>query len=275
MKTTDPSLPKAILQYEGNTYNNLGLLAFKERTKESAKIATEHFEKMRDICEEMDDAEGVAVAESNFAAAKSRYTGIGEYVEETLEQRQKLYKQDGDRFGQDELATIDSGVHLSYALANAHHKIEAERLLIKLAAISKRAHGPDHNMTKRVESELQKRRERYVFLNHQNEIHLFQALRYEEDGGKCVVQGPIENPRNIQAEQTFTVPSNDIKFILGTPVICDGLKKATHLNGKIGDLRSWHEESGCFKVHFDDNNIEPCTVKNEFLQILFDLPEES
>ena len=104
------------------------------------------------------------------------------------------------------------------------------------------------------------------------------------------MQGPIINPRIIQeeetltfaiedliycvqAEQTLTVASDDLGFVIGTPVICDGLKNATHLNGKIGDLRSWHEESGCFKVHFDGNEIEPCTVKNEFLQILFDFPE--
>jgi hypothetical protein len=235
-----------------------------------------YFEKYRDICEKIDDAEGVTAAEANIALAKSLCEGrSAESNEEMLEQRQKLYKQDGDRFGQEALYTIDSGAHLSYALANAHHKIEAERLLIKLAAISKRAHGPDHNMTKIVESELQKRRERCVFLNHQNESQLFQALRYEEDGRKCVVRGPIAKPRNVQEEQSFTVASTELHFSPGTPIVCHGLKKETHLNGKIADLRSWDRESECFKVHFEDKDLEPRLLKAKFLRILFELPAEA
>ena len=107
-------------------------------------------------------------------------------------------------------------------------------------------------MTKNVENVLQKCKIRFVKIKFKKKRRVFQALRYEDDGRKCVVQGPIANPRNIQEEQIFTVPSNDIKFILGTPIVCHGLKKETHLNGKIGELRSWHEASGCFKVHFDD-----------------------
>ena len=103
----------------------------------------------------------------------------------------------------------------------------------------------------------------------------FQALRYEEDGGKCVIQGPIADPRNIQSEQMLTVASEDIILGHGTPVVCHGLKKATHLNGKIGDIRSWDEASECFKVHFEDEGLEPCPVKDKFLRILFELPEES
>ena len=37
MKTANPTLPKAILQYEGDTYNNLGCFAFKEGTKKVQK----------------------------------------------------------------------------------------------------------------------------------------------------------------------------------------------------------------------------------------------
>ena len=33
-----------------------------------------------------------------------------------------------------------------------------------------------------------------------------------------------------------------IQFIEGTPVICVGLKNATHLNGKIGDIRKIHNK---------------------------------
>ena len=74
--------------------------------------------------------------------------------------------------------------------------------------------------------------------------------------------------------KTFTVPSKDVAFKEGTPVICHGLKKSTHLNGKIGDVRAWAEESECYMVHFEDADLGKVAVRKKFLRILFDLPEE-
>lgn len=88
------------------------------------------------------------------------------------------------------------------------------------------------------------------------------------------MQGPIADPRNAQEEETLTVDTSDLRFVLGTPVICHGLKTLTHLNGKIGDLRSWDEANECFKVHFEDKKLVPCLVKDNFLRILFELPDE-
>ena len=163
-------------------------------------------------------------------------------------------------------------MNLATTLEKAHHSIEAERLLTKLVAISKRVHGPDHNVTKEAESNLQRCKVRCVRIN--SRIGVFQALRYEEDGKKCVVQGPIANPRNIQEGGTLTVDSSDVlRFALGTPVVCDGLKKATHLNGKVGDLRYWDEDNECYKVHFEGGGLE--SMRAKFLRILFELPEET
>ena len=48
-----------------------------------------------------------------------------------------------------------------------------------------------------------------------------------------------------------------------------------HLNGKTGELRpSRDEASGLFVVHFEDKDLEPRPMKQEFIRILFDLPEE-
>ena len=44
--------------------------------------------------------------------------------------------------------TIRAGILLAYVLVNAHHRIEAERLVTKLAATSRRFHGPEHECTK-------------------------------------------------------------------------------------------------------------------------------
>ena len=58
-------------------------------------------------------------------------------------------------------------------------------------------------------------------------------------------------------------------------MVCDGMKKATHLNGKIGDIRSYDEDNECYKVYFEEEGIEPWPVRVKFLRILFELPEET
>ena len=37
---------------------------------------------------------------------------------------------------------------------------------------------------------------------------------------------------------------------LGTPVVCHGLQKATHINGKIEDVRGFDRSAGRCEVHF-------------------------
>ena len=114
----------------------------------------------------------------------------------------------------------------------------------------------------------------------------FWALRYEDDGEKFVSRGQIASsfiqgctPRNINPQKTFTVASNDIHSLVGTPVVCHELSISAHLKGKMGDVRS---VGGLFKdfglklkIHFEDSNLEPCLViKRDNLRIFFDLPDE-
>ena len=149
MKTADPSLPRLARRIEGHAYNNLGYIAFKEGTNESAKAAVEYFEKYRNICEEIDYAEGVTIAESNVALAKAEFEGRSkENNQELLEKQQKMYKNFAKTHGQEHTATLDAGLNLARELKKAHRGIESERLLTKLTAVSKRAHGPDHKHTK-------------------------------------------------------------------------------------------------------------------------------
>ena len=73
----------------------------------------------------------------------------------------------------------------------------------------------------------------------------------------------------------MTVATADIKPVLGTPVVCHGLKDLSFLNGKIGDLQARGEESDdSYKVHFEDKKILPAEVKLGNLRIVFELPEE-
>lgn len=282
MKTDGSSLTKYIQRIEADAYSSRGLFAKRDGTKEGAKASVAYFEKCRNLCEEIGETRGVLTAEENLARAKSQYEGSSEGLnnEEELELDRKLYEHDVKNYRQDELCTIRSGIDFALSLYNTDRSIESERLLTKLAAISKRVHGLDHWITKEIESDLHTNKERFVKIKSRNGKQLFEALRYEQDGKKCVVQGPIAEPRNAQEEETFAVDTADLRYALGTPLICHGLKiagrpkKATHLNGKIGDLRGWDDETNCYEVHFEDKKVGTRLVNRKFLRILFELPNE-
>ena len=83
------------------------------------------------------------------------------------------------------------------------------------------------------------------------------------------------DPRNTNEEEPLTVATEDLIIIAGTPIVCHGLGISSHLNGKIGDLRSWDEATDCHEVHFEDEHLEPRSVKPENIRIIFELPEEA
>lgn len=102
----------------------------------------------------------------------------------------------------------------------------------------------------------------------------FQAVRYEEEGEKLVVQGPITTPRKVEGEEMLTIAVDDAFPAFGIPFVCRGLKdELAHLNGKIGDARSYNKESDCYMVHFEDETLEPCLVQRKHIKILFELPD--
>ena len=191
-----------------------------------------------------------------------------------MKKRQLLYDNFVKEYGQESTNAIQAGSLLANALIGMYRSIEAERLLTKLSVICKRLHGPQHDITRQAESDLQRCKVRYVKIKHRQEWEWFQALRYEE---KCVVQGPVLNPRKVQEEETFTVATKDIRPDLGTPVICHGFGDSlSHLNGKIGDLRSWDEETDdlYYDIHFEEKDLEPRFVEPENIRIIFELPDE-
>jgi hypothetical protein len=102
----------------------------------------------------------------------------------------------------------------------------------------------------------------------------FQAIRYE--GDQCVVR-VLTQQQGVQHdnERLIKVKANDIIPSKASPVVCHGLKNASHLNGKIGDVRGFDEDEMRCEVHFEDKNILPKCVKPENLRILFILPEST
>ena len=89
----------------------------------------------------------------------------------------------------------------------------------------------------------------------------FKLIEYSA-GGKCVVRGPMTYEGWGNEGKTFTVNIGDVTYLPPVPVVCQGLKGASHLNGKIGDAREFNDDVGRYKVYFEDTNL------------LFGLPEK-
>jgi len=213
-------------------------------SKEGQLRAKEHFEKARDLSKtiriKVKEAE-VSVSEMNqlISELESELSG-NEVHDEELDviYLQRKYHKCLGRHGQSSCVTIHAGVSLANALLDEYRTIEAEMLLSKLVDISLRTHGHDHRASKDAMSVLTSARERKVVFRFDDVSGGFQALRYENEGEDCVVQGPFADPRNVDEEEQFSFESTRIIPFSGTPVVCHGLQKAVHLNGKIGKMVS-------------------------------------
>ena len=275
------------VEADGNA--SIGCFYRKVNSEEGRLKAKEHFEKARDFLKNIHTTEAeltLARMNENISELESELSGKEFHISESLDVNvcQKFYDKCLEMHGQNSYMAIHSGVLLAKALRDERRTIEAERLLCKLIDISRLTLGHDHLSTKEAESFLAIVRERRVIYRFETVSGWFQALRYENEGEFCVVQGPMVVPRNIDEEEQFPLDSAGIIPFVGTPVVCHGLQKATHLNGMIGDVRDIdvkEKEDGsegfdvnidrCV-VHFEDKSLKPVNVKATNLRVLFDLP---
>ena len=145
---------------------------------------------------------------------------------------------------------------------------------MKLAASSRRVHGPGHNCSISLDEKVKECKSRYVIVMPDDKR--FQALRYKNDGGICVVTGPITQPRLEDDERIFHVANNLKIPDKGCPVICHGLVSASYLNGELGEVRALSNNITGFRlgVHFEKTNLKPALVKPENMRISFEFPIE-
>jgi len=278
MESKTRPLPKRILLAEAVTYSILGRIVLAERTKETAQEAMVCFEKCRDANKRIGNPNGVALADTYIAIAKSRREGGVNKVniEEMVEKIRIVYDQRVEKLGGDVPMTLAAGLDLARALEKANRMLEAERLMTKLLAICRRVQGPDHALTKKAETHLKGWKVRYVNVQFQHQWFLFEALRYEEDYKKLVIKGPISTTmqryKNAKKEEILTVDTSDTQPASDTFVVCHGLEGARqHCNGKIGQMIQ--DDSGRYEVHFEDKDLKPCNVKHANLHIIFELPK--
>jgi len=303
---TDPSLH--ILSY---TYNALGEVYLSESTKESAEIAVEYFEKDLQVSKQLGDAVSMDTAERNIVRGKAFVDGGNMFINSNRSLQEHTFSLEAHRkeyiaykkeiqAGALGPGPINAATNFGYALLNAQHTIEAQRVLTELRSISTRVHGADHSSTKQIEKVYNHMKFRNVLVDLQGSgKKAFQALQYTDDGKYLVVKGPmIKNflsdvnrhkhryewdisNRKDDGEREFTVPAVAALPNIGTPVVCvDFEGSLSYLNGKLGDVRmdeggilSWMMQ-GRSKVYFEDEDLQPRPIDQKNLRILFDIPEK-
>ena len=147
-----------------------------------------------------------------------------------LEVARCRYEQAIESVGLTSEVTIQYGLEYAKQLLHANHGIEAEQLVVKLSADSRRVHGPEHSVSVLAYDFLEE------YIRHVVSNKLFQALRYEHDGEICVITGPVTNPRQVKEERIRHLANNHIVPRVCCPVICHGLSEGSHLNGKLGEV---------------------------------------
>jgi hypothetical protein len=260
-----------------------------DNTVESDRIAIPYFEKARVIYSLL-GAEKAKLMEMNVASLKAHVKrhdtaatqpqggtssppSASLSMTSIIENAISLHARNIEHHGPTSVYTIESGLNIVKYLYQACRVVEATRLAVKMLADSRRVHGNGHQISMKAEHYLELCSEYRVGVPKTYGSLCFQALRYEENGNTCIVQGPIEDPRRVSNEMTLRVASNDILPLKGCPVVCHGLVKASHLNGKVGDRG--HRRGDRIEVHFEDKSHKSALVKPENLRIAFDVPPSS
>jgi hypothetical protein len=284
------------LKLEADVYFAIGHFNMAIDSQESLTSAKEYFVKVRDIDILIGNEANVMVMERNISIVDAELAVLGgnnnskkkkkleHDASSDLKSERQYTEYCLEKYGELDPRSITAVVHLADVLCNVHRTVEAERLLSKLVRSCRRVHGPDHGSTARVVSALQHVKERWVKVKDQKEgrFVLFQALRYEDDGTSCILQGPlVTHPRCVEGEEEQTllrVASSDLILTEGTPVrLCCGLMKEqeSHLHGQIGDVRVVFEDVRECEVHFEEEEADDLghgvRVKAENLRIVFDL----
>ena len=278
----DPTSVLVGKAYEASAHEQTGL--FMTLTKENYKEGIKHYEMARDMRLSFSfpgNESRAKVLDGTIALMKSRHDGKRDRssVEENLKKHRDIYEDFFRDGGESSVNAMRSGMNLVDCLTRLGHGIESERLMSKLAAISLRVNGPEHDFAKKFAAGLEISKQRVVYILSQPEEE-YEALQYEAEGDEYVVKQARRRETvrdriillDLPNCEVFTIAAKNICWRPGTPVVCHGLKNAAHLNGMIGDARKWIPGTGRYEVHFEDKSLKPAAVKPENLRIVFELP---
>jgi hypothetical protein len=266
--------------YEAYAHEHLGGMFLRDSSEEGFKAMMQHFKKARAIYNLVDMKDDVSRMDIliSFVTAKKQAANDGDASSSTemnsaLAVMRNMYECNIHMHGMNSQVTIGSGLHYASVLQRVN-RIEAERIITKLSTISRRVHGPDHKVTINATELLEKCKERFVLVLPDDKV--FQALRYENDGEICVIQGPITEPRNKVDERIYHIANKLVIPNIGCPVICFGLVSASHLNGELGEVRNKKQDGTGLRlaVHFEKKGVKSALVQPANLRIAFELPSK-
>jgi len=199
--------------FEAFAYNNLGAISTMKGTHIAngfmslcgIQDAMVHFKKARAIFNLVgikDEAKQmeckISLCTGAIEAAKKKET-LSTRLSVSLPELRNKYEHNLNTIGMNSEGAIRSGLNYAGMLRLSFHFIEAQRLLTKLATNSRRVLGTEHKTTNEADEMLEKCKLREVRILSDNKP--YHALRYENDGEFCVIQGPILEPRNIEEER--------------------------------------------------------------------------
>lgn len=270
-----PNSPPQLYERSMDAYMCLGMIAENE---DRYQVAIDYFETVKEFSQKQNDASSTKAMEFKLSQLRIKLSGDnseGNMIAEAITDLQKRYQNIITESGKSSLFAISTGGFLGHYLLKDGRTIEAQRLLAELATLSQRVHGLDHNATMEVEKFLKCAQERRVAIVSGYGEHDFQALRFDKETERYTVKGPILDPRREDEEETFPVAMNEILLGVAVPMLLYGLKSATHLNGKVGEIRGFRGKSMPlrYEIHFEDEGLKPVIVKGNNLRIAFDLPD--
>jgi hypothetical protein len=262
--------------YEAFAYNMLGGLWLSDTSDEGKKVAIGHYKKARAICnlvgmtdkaKHLDTMISLHTAKKQTENDQNLSTNVAAELASGLQKSKDTYEHLINKLGANSHETIALGLHYAQLLWSMRHCIEAERLVTKVATISRQVHGPDHKTTIEAAELLQLCKERFICVLP--DMKPFQVMRYENDGEICVVTGPIIEPRNLEDERMYHIANNLVIPRKGCAVICRGLLSASHLNGELGEVGKHNETGTRLVVNFEKKNLKSALVKPANLRIAF------
>ena len=267
--------------FEAAGYRHFGLLASLDQTEATCRISIKYFQKARTIYNLLGLEDRAKLIDDPIAILRDhlvRFDGDGVNVAVNASTLLKGVRYHYEYYlkmhGLTSEVTLKSGSIYVMKLVQKHRGIEAERLIVKLTASSRRVHGPGHSCSMSLDEKVKECKSRYIIVMPDDKP--FQALRYKNDGEICVVTGPVKQPRQEEDERISHVANDLVIPAKGCPVICHGLVSAFHLNGELGEVRALSNNITGFQleVHSEKTNLKPALVKPENLRISFELPSK-
>jgi len=271
---------------EIDTCQHLARLYSAIRSPENDKNVIKYGERALRVCKEAGKLEQAKQVENILETQKAKFRrkhahirGEEEYakIEATVLPEARVSYKISQGEGWSSSDALFRGKNLSHVLLQSGHGIECQRLMTKLVEKSRLVYGPDHPETLSLCSFYDEGIRRNVLIENlfDKNARPFQMIVVgyaNESGDQYVLAGATKKD---PPSETVDCGNEMLWIQPGTPVVCKGLVSASHLNGKIGDIRRRDKKTSRYAVHFADPSLEPKRILARNLRVLINVPDEN